>query len=164
MLGDILNTRYLQVARQALSGLSAREEAIASNIANIDTPGYQRKVVSFEDALQAQIAQAGTPSAAGTAGAGRAGAPVADLATGSLPLKTTDPRHMTGPGGGSAGVAQGAISGVQPQDVIATRNDGNSVDIDQEMTDLVDTQLRYQALSQSLGTRLQTLRTVINGV
>lgn len=137
MLGSILNTQYLQVARQALTGLSRREEAIASNIANIDTPGYQRKAVTFEDALKAELSPNGGSS---------------------LPLERTDPRHMTG-GASSAG----SISGVQPQDVIASKNDSNNVDIDQEMTNLVETQLRYQALSQSLGTRLQTLRTVIRG-
>ena len=29
-----------------------RQKAIASNVANIDTPGYKRKEVSFEDQLQ----------------------------------------------------------------------------------------------------------------
>ena len=46
----------MRVARQALTGLSRRHEAIASNIANIDTPGYQRREVNFEDALKKQLA------------------------------------------------------------------------------------------------------------
>jgi flagellar basal-body rod protein FlgB len=141
MLESILNTPYLQVARQALTGLSRRQEAIASNIANIDTPGYQRKTVTFEDALKAEL----TPPSG---------------ATSALPLRVTDPRHITATGAMASG---DSIGGVQAQDVIATKNDSNSVDIDQEMTNLVDTQLRYQALSQTVGTRLQTLRTVING-
>lgn len=136
MLGSILNSQSLQVARQALDGLSQREEAIASNIANIDTPGYQRKVVNFEDALQAQL-NTGQPG---------------------IELKRTDPRHLSAPANGNS-----LPSGTQAQDVVASRNDNNNVDIDQEMTQLVDTQLRYQALSSSLGTRLATLRTVING-
>jgi flagellar basal-body rod protein FlgB len=161
MLGSILNTQYLQVARQALTGLSRREEAIASNIANIDTPGYQRKVVTFEDALKAELAPSGGSGAPGTAGASGAGGGSGASGTGSLPLTRTDPRHMTGTQ--TSALNDSSIGGVQAQDVIASKNDSNNVDIDQEMTDLVDTQLRYQALSQTLGTRLQTLRTVING-
>jgi flagellar basal-body rod protein FlgB len=38
-----------------LDGLWARQRAISDNIANVDTPGYKSKAVSFEDQLQAQI-------------------------------------------------------------------------------------------------------------
>ena len=41
----------------ALSGLAARQRAIADNIANINTPGYQAKRVQFEDALAASVAR-----------------------------------------------------------------------------------------------------------
>ena len=45
----------------ALSGLDARQRVIASNIANVETPGYQAREVSFEDSLRAAIAS-GDPS------------------------------------------------------------------------------------------------------
>ena len=35
----------------AVSGLSARSRAIADNIANIQTPGFQSRRVAFEDAV-----------------------------------------------------------------------------------------------------------------
>lgn len=35
----------------ALHGTSLRQQAIAQNIANVNTPGYRRQEVSFEDAL-----------------------------------------------------------------------------------------------------------------
>jgi flagellar basal-body rod protein FlgB len=38
---------------RALSGASLRQEAIASNIANVNTPGYRRKDVDFQSALEA---------------------------------------------------------------------------------------------------------------
>ena len=38
----------------ALDGLSARQRAIANNIANVNTPGYTAERVSFEDALAFQ--------------------------------------------------------------------------------------------------------------
>jgi flagellar basal-body rod protein FlgB len=48
-----------------LDGLWTRQRAISDNIANVDTPGYKSKVVSFEDQLQAQI-QANTGNTAQT--------------------------------------------------------------------------------------------------
>jgi flagellar basal-body rod protein FlgB len=41
-----------QLALQvALHGTSLRQQAIAQNVANVNTPGYRRQEVSFEDAL-----------------------------------------------------------------------------------------------------------------
>lgn len=39
----------------ALGGTAARHEALADNIANIDTPGFTRTDVEFEEALAAAI-------------------------------------------------------------------------------------------------------------
>ena len=141
MLMGLFDAAAFRTAHSALSGLSRRQEAIASNIANIDTPGYARKDVSFEDTLRARISD-------GTSAAG------------DISLGRTDARHMIDAGGGAHGIAG---AGSAPRDLVSTRNDRNTVGIDEEMTLMVDTQLRYQALSQSLGTRLSTLRTVIRG-
>ncbi len=55
------------------------------------------------------------------------------------------------------------LGGQEPRDLVASRNDGNTVSIDEEMALLAETQLRYQALTQGIGRRLSTLRTVIRG-
>ncbi len=39
----------------ALDGLSMRQRVIADNIANVQTPGYHAKRVSFEDSLAAAV-------------------------------------------------------------------------------------------------------------
>lgn len=39
----------------ALNGLAERQRAIANNIANVNTPGYQARRVSFEEALAASV-------------------------------------------------------------------------------------------------------------
>ena len=146
MLMRLFDAGSLRTAHSALSGLSRRQEAIASNIANIDTPGYARKDVSFEDTLRAQI----------TDHSGAAS---------DLSLGRTDARHFDAAGSAGAGIAGSGVagSGGRPRDVAGSRNDQNTVGVDEEMTNLVETQLRYQALSQSLGTRLSTLRAVIRG-
>jgi flagellar basal-body rod protein FlgB len=40
----------------ALNGLSERQRAIANNIANVNTPNYQARRVSFEDSLAKSVA------------------------------------------------------------------------------------------------------------
>ena len=40
----------------SLDGLAARQRAIADNIANINTPNYRARVVTFESALASSVA------------------------------------------------------------------------------------------------------------
>jgi flagellar basal-body rod protein FlgB len=49
---DLFDTTQLGLER-ALSGSALRQEAIASNIANVNTPGYRRQDVDFASALSA---------------------------------------------------------------------------------------------------------------
>ncbi len=66
---NVLGDRGVDTLTAWLHGLSQRQQAIGTNIANIDTPGYQRQDVSFE----AQLQQA---------------------TSGSSALVTTDPNHI----------------------------------------------------------------------
>ena len=117
-----------------LRGLSRRQGAISNNIANIDTPGYSRQEVNFETELQRQIGG------------------------GSSAMAATNPRHFT------AGSNLRGQLGMDPQQLLASsRMDGNTVDIDQEMVLLTETQMRYQAASSALSTKLANIRTVIQG-
>lgn len=50
-----------QALHQALNGLNQRQQAIASNVANLETPGYLAREVSFEDSLRAATSS-GDPS------------------------------------------------------------------------------------------------------
>ncbi len=61
MLEKILGTRTFLTAEGALDGLSARHSAIADNISNANTPGYKRKIVPFEAALQSAVDRAVSP-------------------------------------------------------------------------------------------------------
>jgi flagellar basal-body rod protein FlgB len=134
MLNSLFDTASIQAARAALSGLSRRQEAVAGNVANIDTVGYQRRSVNFEDALASR------------------------LSASSGVMRTSDPRHIS-----RAGATGNTQSSIETRDVVSTRNDRNNVSIDEEMSLMVETQLRYQALTQTLGRRIGTLRTVIRG-
>lgn len=123
---------------QALSGLARRQQALASNIANIDTPGYKRNDVAFESSLRASLGGSG----------GR--------------LAATNPGHITtGPGGGSL---LGTLSGADSTRTRSPRNDGNDVDIDYEMARLAETSLRYDMLVQATGMRLATLKDIVSRI
>ena len=116
-----------------LNGLSRRQSAVSDNIANIDTPGYRRKEVPFETELA--------------------------RATGNRasPMAVTDARHIAAP------AQRGGQHTQATQLLDSSRIDSNNVDIDQEMITLSETQLRYQAASSALNTKLATIRNVIRG-
>ncbi len=111
-----MNAEVDRVIDAALKGLSLRQRAIASNLANVDTPGYKALRVRFEDKLRQAIRNRDYPLEA--------------------------PR-------------------VEVDGSTAMRNDGNNVDVDEQLVLLNDTVLRYSALIQVMNRRLALLRTVI---
>jgi flagellar basal-body rod protein FlgB len=116
-----------------LAGLGRRQGAIANNIANIDTPGFQRQDVSFETELQRAFGRQ------------------------SGQLATTDPRHIAAPN------ARSGQLGIDPQQLLtSSRLDANTVDIDQQMILLAETQMQYQAASQILSRKLRNIRAAMN--
>ena len=56
---DDVSTSSLKVS---VAGLAARQTAIADNIANIETPGYQARKVKFEEALSSAVTSGQSPS------------------------------------------------------------------------------------------------------
>ena len=50
------------VLASALDGLAARQNVIADNIANVDTPGFRATSVDFESSLRAAIGRGQMPS------------------------------------------------------------------------------------------------------
>ena len=73
-----------------------------------------------------------------------------------LSLKRTNPGHLP------AGGAQAEEPRVRVEGDTAMRTDGNNVDLDREMMDLVTNQLRYNILAQTVSERLTKWRNVIN--
>jgi flagellar basal-body rod protein FlgB len=65
MIEPIFQTENYQLARKLVDVAALRQEAIASNVANSETPGYRRLDVApaFEQQLKAQMASGGMASA-----------------------------------------------------------------------------------------------------
>lgn len=133
MIGSLLNDPRLTTLQRALDGLARRQQALSNNIANVDTPGYQRRDVSFETELQAR------------SGGGR--------------LAATAPGHIIATA--SEGNLLQSIMTASGRST-SMRADGNDVDIDYEMTRAAETSLRYQVLSQVTTSRFATLRELIS--
>jgi flagellar basal-body rod protein FlgB len=53
---DLFDTTQIALER-ALQGTSARQAALAENLANANTPGYRRRDVDFQSALSAALSQ-----------------------------------------------------------------------------------------------------------
>lgn len=132
------DTPTLQQAERALNLTSLRQRVLTHNLANVNTPGYQRRDVSFEDHL-----------ARHTESLARHTEP-------SLPMKTTDPRHIT------------SKPSIEPPTRIVVQNppmriDGNSVDPDREMAALAENELRYIVLTRIASGQIRGLMTAITG-
>lgn len=129
----IFNNKALRLLTGALDGLADRQSAISSNIANAETPGYQRRTSPFEEQLR---------SVAGT---------------GTTKLAATKPGHI----GRAAASRTSALGGAQTAQTLGARNDANTVNVEQEMTDLAETTIRYYAVADALKSKLGVLRGII---
>jgi flagellar basal-body rod protein FlgB len=137
----------------ALDGYARRELAIASNLANIDTPGYKPVAVDFES----ELALAASEAIAGAGG--QAMNPPTSGQPASFGLERTSEAHLAGL---EAGSAAGGSSASQVAASMQNRVDGNAVDVDAQMTSLAETQLKYSATSRMLTGKLQMLKDVVS--
>lgn len=124
----------IQTMDRSMGLASKRMGMIASNLANVDTPGYRTQDFSFQDALKAQLAP---------------------LKAGSPRLAQTQPGHLAGVGGG------GLPPTTDPLRPSWERNDGNDVNLDRENLLLARTQGQYQLASTFLQVELRKLYQVI---
>ena len=124
---------YINVLDKAADGSWARNNAIANNIANIDTPNYKRKYVSFQKELEQALRASKYTSL---------DEKVSELNKGNR-LAHIEPRTYTDYANYSY------------------RLDKNNVDIDNENVELASNQIVYQALVESIDAEFKNLKTVI---
>lgn len=119
--------------QQALGLRAERQQVLATNIANADTPGYLARDIDFSATL-----------AKATAG---------NVAPGPLALNTTQAGHQAASG---AELSLGAdlLYRVPTQPSL----DGNTVDMDVERVNFADNSLHYEASLELLTGKIQGLR------
>ena len=147
-------TDSLGFQAQALVLRAARQQTLASNIANADTPGYAARDFKFADDMRA--ATGGSAVVAGNA-SGRhalAGADASDSGgrAGFIPLVATS--SLSGAAGGAS---LGYVAATQPS------MDGNTVDLDRERAAFADNAIRYEATLRFINGQSKTLLTAIQG-
>lgn len=123
-------SQSLQFHQQALSLRQQRQEVIANNIANADTPNFKARDINFSAELQ------------------RASASL----NGSTQPAKTHAGHL------QLGAHSSVTAQLQYRTPTQSRLDGNTVDMDIERTQFLDNSLRYQADIQFLDDRISGLR------
>ena len=126
----------LRFQQAALNLRAARQELLASNVANADTPNYKARDVDFASALR--NAMGGTSE--------------------ELPVVQTSPTHM-------AGVTGESIMGapVMYRRPLQPSADGNTVDMDVERAQFADNALRYEASVMFVSAKLKGILSAIQG-
>ena len=127
----------MDLLQSSLEASNLRQQVYADNIANADTPGYQAKDVAFESLLNQSLNPAPVPTL--QMGQGH-------VALGLQPsLNTVQPViEQTGPS--------------------TVQNNGNNVDIETQMANLAENQIRYNALSQDIMMRYSRMKEVLTGM
>lgn len=124
----------LAVLEKSLDLRARNQQVIAGNMANVDTPGYSARKLSFEEDLRQAINKPQTNN------------------------KPAHPRHIP-VNGGSLEQIQGRI--IRTADTSGV-GDGNTVSLDEEMFSLAENQLLYEAGTQVLKKKLTLLKYAVS--
>jgi len=116
-------SRAADITSRALDYRAARQDMIASNIANADTPFYKPRDISFEDTLKTKQAE------------------IFHDKSKELKMAQTDKNHLATQSESSSHIATTFF-----RDGHMARNDGNSVDIDVETTEMSKNSIMFTAL------------------
>ncbi|AUN95555.1 flagellar basal body rod protein FlgB [Pseudazoarcus pumilus] len=125
----------LQFHQSALNLQARRQEMLASNIANADTPNYKARDIDFRSALAAQLGRPGE------------GMALAQTSAGHLPT----------------GGAQGFEGYVGYRQELQSSADGNTVNMDVERAAFAENALHYEASLTFINGLLSGMRTAITG-
>jgi flagellar basal-body rod protein FlgB len=136
---------YLGIHPQALQLEAKRNELLAANLANVDTPNYKARDIDFKTALSAASGEsdAATLRTTGTSGGNATAGAGAGLST--------------------TGAADLDSSAVKYRVPMASALDGNTVAEQLEQSAFAENSVRYQASLQFISGALRDLMTAITG-
>jgi flagellar basal-body rod protein FlgB len=123
--------------QQALRVRDQRQQVLASNIANADTPHYKARDMDFKSALLGALKGSGNP--------------------GSVTLAATSTGHL----GGKAGL--GADAGLLYRTPAQGSVDGNTVDVDAERAAFTENAVQYEFNLTQINQHIKTMLSIIQG-
>jgi len=129
-------SRSFEVMEKSLHYRKIRQDMIAGNIANADTPYYRPKDIRFEEALADEFYKNDSKK---------------------LPLAKTNAAHLE-----PKSESDSSKPVVFYRDGHLARNDGNSVDIDVEMTEMAKNSMAYNATLEALRKDITLFKAVID--
>ena len=122
---------------QALRVRDQRQQVLASNIANADTPNYKARDLDFKTALQGALKGTGAP--------------------GGVAVATTAPGHLPG------NTALSADAGLLYRTPAQGSVDGNTVDMDAERAAFTDNAVHYEFNLTRISQQIKGMLTAIQG-
>ena len=158
---DLITNRTMEITHLGMNGLMDRQHAIASNIANVNTPGYQRKEVAFESQLAEIQEKEDLKDYIKGLNSVEYKPPVLDVFTGEI-HKYRIPTLQE-----KAYLKSNVYDQFRPQLVTdiysGTDHHGNNVELEREMMDLSKTGTKYMVLSNLERRQFAGLSDVIKG-
>ena len=132
---DLLDSNPLiQAMSKSMTLATKRMSLIASNMANIDTPGYHTQDFDFQGALKSELAK---------------------VNGNQMPITRTNPMHFDIQ-------TETSLPPTKAEDRPSyERNDGNDVSLDRESQLLAQTQINYQLSSNFAQLELRKIRGAI---
>ncbi|MGE5632259.1 MAG: flagellar basal body rod protein FlgB [Caulobacteraceae bacterium] len=128
-------TNKTGIMEKALDAAWLRNETISNNIANVNTPGYKKSYVRFEELLSDSMDKF---QISGIKKDGK-----------FLPI--------------GKDTAESVTPEIVQEDATSMRRDGNNVDIDVEMAELAKNTIKYNALISQLSKEFSRIKLAING-
>lgn len=158
---DLITSRTMEITKLGMDGLMDRQHAISSNIANVMTPGYQRKEVAFESQLSEIMEKEDLKDYIKSRNSIEYKPPMVDVFTGEVHTYRTPTLQE------KAYLKSNVYEDFKPQYVTdiysGTDSTGNNVELEREMMDLSKTGMRYLVLSNLERKSFESVSRVISG-
>ena len=162
---DLISTRTIDLTKLAMDGLMERQKAISSNTANVMTPGYVRKDVSFENQLQNIISDDDTKEQMKLQNSLQYNPTSVDLAMGNI--GDSIPNNYQLSQSDKDFLQSDEYSGFSPEvsddTTSAADQTGNNVNMESEIMDMAKTGTQYNVLATLETKAMQNIASAIKG-
>ena len=129
--------KEIAFVQSALNLRAQRQEILASNLPNADTPNYKARDIDFASALKSAMGASG--------GVG-----------GPLAMARTQANHLD-----AGGLGGGGKAGLMYRSTVQPSLDGNTVDMDVERAHFTENALHYQFLLDRASSAFSTMKLAV---